>query len=525
MNTLNKNDINILDLPDEILLIILQKLNMVDVFYSLVDLNKRFNQLIFDPLYIHHLDVTDKTSLDHNSPVDNQVFDQIRTKILPRLHCKVNKITVTSPSMEYIFNTIDYSQLHSLSLVNFQQETLLQYLTSDVIFCRILSDQITHLKVKIKGDIVVKLSNGNEQNLFTLILFLCKHLTDLTISQWFRSSLTDSTFNLTLMCPGSLTLTKMKINVNTFDDCLYILNGYFECLSTLIIDIYKISESTSNIDNTSKLPKLKYFSLISYFQTYAYDKRIVPLLRRMLNLEELTLLIAIVRIKLPYIDGTHLYNDFLVEMPRLNKFTFSINTLVYDEGVKIDLPSNDDIQNSFIKIGYQHLDSYANVMKTGGSCHVYSLPYQFDSFLHLTNSFRRDNFYTVRWLVMNDAYSFEHEFFQIISQDFPFLQRLNVINYEPQKNKQHPSRLIIFAQLYDLTIAFVHIDYIEEFLFETNIRLPRLTILGIKYESLAMVTNNFTNNAARLNCSQLRHITILEPYVRPENFHSYFPLL
>ncbi|CAF4294751.1 unnamed protein product, partial [Rotaria sordida] len=39
-----------------------------------------------------------------------------------------------------------------------------------------------------------------------------------------------------------------------------------------------------------------------------------------------------------------------------------------------------------------------------------------------------------------------------------------------------------------------------------------------------MVTNNFTNDAARLNCSQLRHITILEPYVRPENFHSYFPL-
>ncbi|CAF3010875.1 unnamed protein product [Rotaria sp. Silwood2] len=153
--------------------------------------------------------------------------------------------------MEFIFNTVDHRQLHSLSLVNFQQEPLLQYLTSDVIFCRVLSDQITHLKVEITGGIIVKLSNGNELNLFTLILFLCKHLKDLTIDQLFGDrSVTDSTFNLTSMCPISLILTKMKINVNTFDDCLYILNGHFECLSTLIIDIYKISDSSSNIDNT-----------------------------------------------------------------------------------------------------------------------------------------------------------------------------------------------------------------------------------------------------------------------------------
>ncbi|CAF4756005.1 unnamed protein product, partial [Rotaria sp. Silwood2] len=77
----------------------------------------------------------------------------------------------------------------------------------------------------------------------------------------------------------------------------------------------------------------------------------------------------------------------------------------------------------------------------------------------------------------------------------------------------------------ELNLIFAHIDYVEEFLLETNIRLPRLTILGIKYESLAMVTNNFTNDAARFNCSQLQYIMIPEPFVRPENFHSYFPLL
>src|SRR4051812_40186081 len=98
----------------------------------------------------------------------------------------------------------------------------------------------------------------------------------------------------------------------------------------------------------------------------------------MSNLEELTLFLKVIRTQLPYIDGTHLFNDILINMPLLNKFTFSINTHVLDECVKIDLPTNNDIQNSFIKIGYKQVDSYVdvNLSKIGAKCHVYSLPYE-----------------------------------------------------------------------------------------------------------------------------------------------------
>jgi hypothetical protein len=159
----------------------------------------------------------------------------------------------------------------------------------------------------------------------------------------------------------------------------------------------------------------------------------------MLNLEELTLFLSVIRTELPYIDGTHLYNDFLAFMPRLNKFTFSINTLVHDNDVKINLQSNLDIQNSFMNIGYQHIGSYADVKltKTRPRCNVYSLPYQFYTFFNLTNLFQGGKFDKVRWLIMADSYPFEHEFFKIISQDFPFLQRLRVINFEPQRNRQY----------------------------------------------------------------------------------------
>jgi hypothetical protein len=55
MNNSNDEYHNILDLPDEILLIIFKKLNTIDVFYSFGDVNRRFNRLALDFLYIRHL--------------------------------------------------------------------------------------------------------------------------------------------------------------------------------------------------------------------------------------------------------------------------------------------------------------------------------------------------------------------------------------------------------------------------------------------------------------------------------------
>jgi len=62
-------------------------------------------------------------------------------------------------------------------------------------------------------------------------------------------------------------------------------------------------------------------------------------------------------------------------MPRLNKFTFSINTHVFNIDINIDLPSNDDIQRSFIERRSQQVGSYvdSNTMKTRARCHINSL--------------------------------------------------------------------------------------------------------------------------------------------------------
>ncbi len=74
VDMLHNNHLNIFDLPNEILMIILNKLNMIDALYSLVDVNQRFNQLIFGYFYIHKLDMTFKSSFNYSNFGDLALF-------------------------------------------------------------------------------------------------------------------------------------------------------------------------------------------------------------------------------------------------------------------------------------------------------------------------------------------------------------------------------------------------------------------------------------------------------------------
>ncbi|CAF4967901.1 unnamed protein product [Rotaria sp. Silwood1] len=379
MNISNNNYPNIFDLPNEILFIIINKLNIDDVFYSLVDVDERFGQLVLDPLYIENLDITFMTMnsfYDRTFSVHEQVLSNICENILPKIH-----------------------------------------------------DQ-------------------------------------------------------------------------------------------------------------RKLPKLKCFSLTSINYTHDYDQQIIPLLRRMINLEELILFLSVIRVDSTFIGGIELYYQVLIHMSHLNKFVFSINTGVLIKNNNIDVPSNEDIQHSFIGREYGQVDSYVHFeprmpidefsfkeVKAVVKSHIYSLPYQFERFLHLNNSFQGGMFIKVRCLTMTDTSPFEHQLFKIISDDFPFLKELNISNVEPHKEKQHSSTLINFPHLNLLNLVEAHVDYAEQFLVDTNTHLPCLLDLYIEYESLAMVTNNFTNDTTRLYCAKLKGLHIDKPFVRSKRFDEYFPLL
>ncbi|CAF3809256.1 unnamed protein product [Rotaria magnacalcarata] len=184
---------SILDLPDEILLCILNKLNNINVLYSLVDVNGRFDRLALDSIYIRDLDFTanDKSQKFH------QFLDRLCTSILPRIHHQINKLTLGQLSIERLLHIVDYPQLYSLSLVFCQPKIILNF-------------------------------NRYEPNLFALILSFAKCLTDFTLVQCLRDASTNSLFTLFSTNCVSSTLAKLKIDVNTFNDCLYILDGRFD---------------------------------------------------------------------------------------------------------------------------------------------------------------------------------------------------------------------------------------------------------------------------------------------------------
>jgi hypothetical protein len=127
--------LNILDLPDEILLIIFNKMNIVDVLYSLVDVNQRFDRLVLDPLTIRNIDMTMKTFesvYDQTFSIDDQILSRICDKILCRIYDQINALTIEQYSMKCILHATNYPQLYSLSLINFEGKILDQYLTGIV---------------------------------------------------------------------------------------------------------------------------------------------------------------------------------------------------------------------------------------------------------------------------------------------------------------------------------------------------------------------------------------------------------
>ena len=80
-----------------------------------------------------------------------------------------------------------------------------------------------------------------------MILSVSKQLRHLNLTQYSLNTMSNS--NLPHRSCTSSTLTKLNVFVQSFDYCLYLLDGRFEFLSTLIIEITGGIDSMSNREN------------------------------------------------------------------------------------------------------------------------------------------------------------------------------------------------------------------------------------------------------------------------------------
>jgi hypothetical protein len=131
MNISSRNILNLLDLPNEILLIIIKQLDMVDVLYSLVDVTERLDQLVLNPMYTRTLDMTCRKMEfypDYIYSTDNHVRERICQNVLSRINHQVNELIIDQSSIERVLHTIDYPQLHSLTLIDFNETSFFNFL-------------------------------------------------------------------------------------------------------------------------------------------------------------------------------------------------------------------------------------------------------------------------------------------------------------------------------------------------------------------------------------------------------------
>ena len=261
----------------------------------------------------------------------------------------------------------------------------------------------------------------------------------------------------------------------------------------------------------------------------------------MINLEELSLYLAIVLFdSADYLNGVQLRDKILQYLPRMKKCHFDIDTTTIKRNSDLLLPSNDDIQRSFIGEPFRsvrsHVDVFGKANGTGthayslphqfySRCHVFSLPYRFPDLAYLSNSFQSGTFERVHIVRLADVRPFEHDFFRIISQSFPSLKTLYIFNDMPQASQQTTRTPINFPRLRRLGLCLCRVDYATQFLVDEHCQLPRLHELRISWTSLMSVTNDFTNAATRLTCSRLKSLCIRKPFVRPGHFHDYFSSL
>jgi hypothetical protein len=204
-----------------------------------------------------------------------------------------------------------------------------------------------------------------------------------------------------------------------------------------------------------QLIHLKYFS-ITYKQplkTY-YKNDLLLLLRRMINLEEMDL--EFLNYSSSIIDGNTLTEYFINLIPRLQKVTFNIGSLILLDNPH-NLPSNEDIKNTFKNLNDTIVSNvYYFSRDKLLYCHVYSYPYRSTFYRSITNDFPGELFKCVREISLRDERPFEHDFFLRIAQSFPFIKKLILYNKEPQQNNY----------LMEINLKHAHKDYVDQFLNE-----------------------------------------------------------
>ncbi|CAF3844160.1 unnamed protein product [Adineta steineri] len=529
---MNKHNISLPDLPTEILLFILKKLNNIEVLYSLLDVNnQRLDIIAQDKFFTTKLNFVMSQSINEISSISNSTLNRFCFSILPRIHRDIKSLILDSNSMECILRAAYYPNLTNLEIYNFNNAIVSHYFIDGTPFQHIFKQQITDLILYINEDIKT-IKTEYTENDYAVILSFFQNLRHLTIVS--QSSVDNYPYlllqNLPLHIFSSPTLTKLSINVYDLNDVYALLDGRLKQLTKLIVQIKYIDRSAISY-NRNDLSNLKHFSLTCHTIFEESDNVIVHLLHRMQHLEELTLYLHLYG-ESSFIYGTYLDNEIVIHLSQLHSFTFYIASQ-NDMDVSDNRLLHSDIEHTFKNQGrwqvacmVDNFEPYEMIYR------VFSLPFQFHLLEQIGNNIPNIIFNSVTHLSLWDKDPFKYEFFIRLTRAFPFLRNLSIDNIIPSflgesyhvRGKDWCS-IIEYPHLISLDVKPATISYVEEFLNETKTHLPHLTELKVTSMSLKRVTENFTKDEMRRNCAGVKRLIVDESIVYTDNMYRYFPSL
>jgi hypothetical protein len=111
-------------LPDEILIYIFQKLDNIEVLYSLQNVNKRLNRIIHDSIFTSRLIFVQWLPHKYIDLFSSDLMlNRFCSQILPSIHQNIKCLDLESSSMKHVLCAADYPNLNSLGLYNINQES------------------------------------------------------------------------------------------------------------------------------------------------------------------------------------------------------------------------------------------------------------------------------------------------------------------------------------------------------------------------------------------------------------------
>jgi len=118
----------LLDLPNEILLLILKKLNNIDVLYSMFGVNdQQLDILLSANTFTNTLNFVLTTTNDDITSLPDGIVNRLCKNVLPKIDQTIKYLILDSLSMKIILQAANYPNLTQLKLFNFNDKIVEEY--------------------------------------------------------------------------------------------------------------------------------------------------------------------------------------------------------------------------------------------------------------------------------------------------------------------------------------------------------------------------------------------------------------